>query len=267
LSEEFTMDRPRPSVITALFWAYWDLCHALQRAWRLALFAFLVLSIGSFAALVGPLLLTYDPVGRAVTRLAILVGLCFLLTPFFLAIHRLVLLREETTRYDFKPSSPRFQLFFGWLAVSVVLLSFPSTLAAFAETKGPIYYLGPSLPDLDLKIVTVARIVALAIVTQLVVLFPAVAVDAPGAGWQNAFSDSRDHIWFVLAVTILPFIPIGMLAVAVAPLFRFSPGTLIGMVAGLAWFGAMLLVVSTLGAVIASRLYQVIGDRLNTPLR
>jgi hypothetical protein len=39
------------------------------------------------------------------------------------------------------------------------------------------------------------------------------------------------------------------------------------MVAGLAWFGAMLLVVSTLGAVIASRLYQVIGERLNTPLR
>jgi hypothetical protein len=29
----------------------------------------------------------------------------------------------------------------------------------------------------------------------------------------------------------------------------------------------MLLVASTLGAVIASRLYQVIGDRLNAPLR
>ena len=39
------------------------------------------------------------------------------------------------------------------------------------------------------------------------------------------------------------------------------------MVAGLLWFGAILLIASTLGAVIASRLYQVIGDRLNTPLR
>ena len=93
------------------------------------------------------------------------------------------------------------------------------------------------------------------------------AVDTPGAGWQNAFSDTRSRIWFVLAVTILPFIPIGLLAVAVVPLFRFSPGSLTGMVAGLAWFGAMLLNTSTLGAVIASRLYQVIGDRLNTPLR
>ena len=261
------MDRSRPSVLTALFWAYWDLGHVLRKAWRLALFAFLVLSVGSFAALVVPRVMTYDPAGQAVVRLAILIGLCFLLTPFFLAVQRFLLLGEETTRYDFKPSSPRFQLFFGWLAVGVVLMSFPSTLSAFAEAKGPVYYFGRPPPDLDLMIVTVARIVVLVIITRLLVLFPAVAVDAPGAGWQNAFSDSRNHIWFVLAVTFLPFIPIGMLAVAVAPLFRFSPGSLTGMVAGLAWFGAMLLVVSTLGAVIASRLYQVIGERLNTPLR
>jgi hypothetical protein len=99
------------------------------------------------------------------------------------------------------------------------------------------------------------------------VLFPAVAVDAPGAGWQNAFSDSSSRIWFVLAVTILPFIPIRLLGVAVAPLLRFSPGSLTGLVAAMLWVGATLLIASTLGAVIASRLYQVIGDRLNTPLR
>src|SRR3954452_6929977 len=184
------MDRPRPSVMTALFWAYWDLCHVLRKAWRPALFAFLVLSLGSLAALIAPRLLTYDPAGQAVMRLVILIGLCFLLTPFFLAVHRFVLLGEEPTRYDFELSSPRFQLFFGWLAVGVVLLSFPSTLAAFAEAKGPVYYFGPSPPDLDSTIVTVTRIVASVILTQLLVLFPAVAVDAPWACWQNAFSDS-----------------------------------------------------------------------------
>ncbi|UPJ52275.1 hypothetical protein IVB30_13505 [Bradyrhizobium sp. 200] len=239
----------------------------LQKAWRPALFAFLILSVGSVAALVGPRLLTYDPAGQAVMRLVILVGLCFLLTPFFLAVHRFLLLGEEPTRYDFEPSSPRFQLFFGWLAVGVVLVSFPSTVAAFAEAKGPVYYFGRPPPDVDSTIGKVARIVAWAMVTQLLVLFPAVAVDAPGAGWQNAFSDSRSRIWFVLAVTILPFIPIGMLAVAVAPLLRFSPGSLTGLVAGMLWVGATLLIASTLGTVIASRLYQVIGDRLNTPLR
>ena len=261
------MERARPSIINALFWAYWDLCHVLRKAWRPALFAFLIMSFGSVAALAGPMLLTYNPLGQAIMRLAILVGICFLLTPFFLAVHRFLLLGEEPTRYHFEPSSPRFQLFFGWLAVSVVLLTFPSTLDTLAAAKSPLYYFDRPPPDVDFTIVAAARIITLVMLQQLLVLFPAVAVDAPGAGWQNAISDTRNHIGFVLAVTILPFIPVGLLNLAIASLLRFSPMTLTGAVAGMAWFGAMLLVVSTLGTVIASRLYQVIGDRLNTPLR
>lgn len=97
--------------------------------------------------------------------------------------------------------------------------------------------------------------------------YPSPRSDGPGAGWQNAISDTHNHIWFVLAVTILPFIPIGLLGGVVVPLFRLWAGTLIGSIATTLWLGAMLLVALTLGAVIASRLYQVIGDRLNTPLR
>jgi hypothetical protein len=261
------MDRARPSILTALFWAYWDLYHTLQKAWRPALFAFLILSIGTCAMVVGPLLLTRDPIGQAVTGLAILIGLSFLLTPFLLTIHRFLLLGESATRCDFRPSSPRFQLFFGWLALSVLLVTFPSFLGALTAPKNPVYYLSqPSLND-RFTVATAVRLVALFFVQHLLVLFPAVAVDAPGAGWQNAISDTRKHIWFVLAVTILPFIPIGLLGGVVAPLFRPWVGSLIGLIVGTLWVGAMLLVALTLGAVIASRLYQVIGDRLNTPLR
>lgn len=261
------MERARPSVTNALFWAYWDLCHALRKAWRPALIAFLVMSLGSVAAVAAPMLLTYDPLGQAFMRLAILVGICFLLTPFFLAVHRFLLLGEEPARYEFKPSSPRFQLFFCWLAMSVVLLCFPSILGNLAAARDPLYYFDRPMPGDGFTIVAATRIFSLLMLQQLLVLFPAVAVDAPGAGWQNAIRDMRDHIWFVLAVTILPFIPIGLLNIAIAPLLRFSPMTLTGAVAGMAWFGAMMLVVSTLGTVIAARLYQVIGDRLNTPLR
>jgi hypothetical protein len=262
------MDRPRPSIITALFWAYWDLWHVLQKAWRLALFAFLILSVGSVAAAVGPKLLTYDPFGQAIIRLAMLVGLCFLLTPFFLAVHRFVLLGEEPIRYDFKPSSPRFQMFFGWFAVCVVLASFPAILAALAETKGPVYYVGRPPAGLDPWISRTASTVAWLVLQQLIVLFPAVAVDAPGAGWQNAISDTRGHIWYALAVTILPFIPIGLLGLAGVSLLKTwawaTPGSRIGLVASLLWLGAILLIALTLLAAIATRLYQVIGDRLNT---
>lgn len=262
------MDRARPSVLTACFWAYWDLYHTLLKAWRPALFAFLILSIGFFATAVGPLLLTRDPIGQALARQVILVGLCFLLTPFLLAIHRLVLLGEPTTRYDFEPSSQRFQLFFGWLTLSVLMMSIPSLLDALTAPRGPVYYgSGHSFAGSRSTIVTVVRLAVLIVVQHFLVLFPAVAVDAPGAAWQNAIGDTRRHRWFVLAVTILPFIPVGLLFVAATPLLRVGPGTLIGLIAGMLWVGAMLLVAVTLGAVIASRLYQVIGDRLNMPLR
>ena len=97
------------------------------------------------------------------------------------------------------------------------------------------------------------------------------AVDAPGAGWQNAISDTRNQIWFAIAVTILPFIPIGLLGIAGVSLLKAlawtTPGTLTGLVVSMLWLGTTLLIASTLLAVIASRLYQVIGERLNTPLR
>jgi len=252
--------------MTALFWAYWDLCHVLQRAWRPALLAFLILSIGTLAVMAGPLLLKYNPLGQAIARLAILVGLCFLLTPFFLTVHRFLLLGEAATRYDFKPSSPRFILFFGWLAVSAFLMSFPSLLTALIEAKD-LYYFDRPYTGFDFAITMVVRIAVLVMVQYLLVLFPAVAVEAPGASWQNAISDTRNNIWFALAVTALPFIPIGLLAVATASLLPFSAGSLTGLAAGLLWLGVTLLIASTLAAVIASRLYQVIGDRLNTPLR
>jgi hypothetical protein len=268
LSEKLPMVRARPPVFTALLWAYWDLYHALRTAWRSALIAFVVLSIGVLVTMVGPLLLTRDPMGQALMRLVFLIGLCFLLTPFFLAIHRFVLLGEVTTRYDLDPASRRFQLFFGWLAVSVVLAGIPSFLEALTAPKGPIYSVGPPFADPGPSaIVTIARLAVFAIVQQFLVLFPAVAVDAPGAAWQNAISDTRSHIWFALGVTILPFVPIGLVGAAVTPMLRVWPGTLIGLIANMMWLGAVLLVALTLGAVITSRLYQVVGDRLNAPLR
>jgi tellurite resistance protein TehA-like permease len=65
--------------------------------------------------------------------------------------------------------------------------------------------------------------------------------------------------------TILPLIPIGLLALAVAPLV--GSRNHVGMVVSTLWFGAILVVALTLVAVVASRLYQLIGDRLNVPLR
>jgi hypothetical protein len=206
--------------------------------------------------------------GRALAGLAILIGLCFLLTPFLLAVHRSLLLGEPATRYDFETSSPCFQMFFSWLALIVFLLALPSLLAALTAPRAPVYYSGQaSFNSGFFTVAMIARSAALLFIQLVLVLFPAMAINAPGAAWQNAISDTRKHFLFVLAVTILPLIPIVLLFSVVTPMLLPWARSVIGLIAGALWSGAVLLVALTLIAVIASRLYQVVGDRLNTPSR
>lgn len=262
------MTRTRPSVPVALAWAYWDLFQALRMLWRSALIALVILSVGAIATAIGPLLLARDPISQTVTRQGFLIMLCFLLTPFFLAVHRWVLLGEVPRRYDLDPARPRFQLLFGWLAVSSLLLSIPSFLDAVTAVRDPFYSLARSFAGAGPStLVTSAQVAVFVMMMHLLVLFPAIAVDAPVATWQNAVSDTRSHRWFALAVIVLPFIPIGLLGMLMAPLMRMGHASVFGLIASMLWLGATLLVGLTLAAVIASRLYQAVGDRLNTPVR
>jgi hypothetical protein len=260
------MGSARPSIFSMLVWVYWDLAKALRMAWRPALIATVILSVGIIAALAVPHRLTYDPIGQLSARQIVLIGLCFLLTPYLMTIHRGLLLGEWTTRYSLLQPGPRYQLYFGWLVMCVLLLGLPSYIYELTAPRGPVYY-DASHPYTSYRspIVGAVRTAAWLGFQYSLVLFPAVAVDARGATWQNAFGDTRRHVWFVLAVTILSFIPIVLLSAAMAPLLRSVPRDPVGMIASLLLLGAMSLVWLTLGAVVASRLYQVIGDRLNTP--
>jgi hypothetical protein len=262
------MTRARPSILLAVAWAYWDLFHVVRAMWRSALIALIVLSIGVFAIGIGPLLLARDPIGQAIMRQAFVMVMCFFLTPFCLGVHRLVLRGEVPKRYDLDPSLPRFRLMFGWLAVCGLLVSIPAFLEALAAAHDPFYALARAFDGAGPPTMVIsARLAVFIMVQHLLVLFPAIAVDAPAATWQNALSDTHHHRVFALAATVLPFIPLGLLAMAIAPLMRVAPGTLIAMIASMLWLGALFLVGLTLTAVIASRLYQTVGDRLNTPAR
>lgn len=261
------MRRTRPSVASAMARVYWDLYLVLRTAWRPALIVAVVLSIGLVAALIVPLWLTRDPMGQTVARLVIWLGLGFLVTPYLLAVHRLVLLGELPVRYGLSLSSPRGQLFFSWLSLGILVLSVPSVLDALTMPKGPVYYYVGQAPARlgGSWVVVAAHAAALVIVQRLLVLFPAVAVDAPGATWQNAFRDTSRHFWFFFALTTLPFLPIGLLGGALVPLLGLmGKGTLTGLIANTLWLGTMLFAVLTLAGIIAARLYQVVGDRLNT---
>ena len=59
----------------------------------------------------------------------------FLTVPYYIAVHRLVILGERTTSYALAPSNPRFQLFFWWWAALTVVAYLPVEIPA--QARGP----------------------------------------------------------------------------------------------------------------------------------
>lgn len=261
------MTSSRPPILTALVSTYWDLYHALRAAWRSALVALAIATAGAFALVGGPLLVTYDPVGQAIVRLFIMIALCGLLTPFFLSVLRLMLLGEPPALYAFEPLNPRFQLFFGWFAVSAVILGIPSLLLVLTTPSGPLYYVAVPPEAPAPLLIDAARIGAWMLIMRLLMLFPAVAIDAPGATWQNAVRDSSRHTWYILVVTFLALIPVGFLITLAPSLGSLGGPLLVSRVAGVSLLAAAFLLVLLVQAVVAARLYQAVGERLNAPLQ
>jgi hypothetical protein len=101
----------------------------------------------------------------------------------------------------------------------------------------------------------------------LTILFPAIAIDAPGATAANAYADSKGNVWrifFIFFLAILPFIAIalglfflGLISTAT----NISPLKIAGqIVSDIIGVPAYALFVA-----VASRLFQALGERVNQP--
>ena len=144
-----------------------------------------------------------------IAKILILIAHSFLLTPVAIAIHRFVLLGEVTARYEIR-LSPRFLRFFLFSLMFQIVIVAPGWVGRIAAwihgfedglARSVIFF--PSLLVAVLASVLVAAVAAL----RMLILFPAVAVDVPGAGWRNAMADSKAHtlrIFFVVLVTAIP---------------------------------------------------------------
>jgi hypothetical protein len=173
-----------------------------------------------------------------------------LFTPFFIAVHRFIILGEITREYRLDWRDRRFQLFFGWAFVAFLLSRIPA-VAMHLPKNSPIQFL------------VLASVIAMWVIfVRSTILFPAIAVDAPGATPRRAFDDTRGHGWYIFFVYLLPFIPsllIGLLIGRAVTILM--PGA--GYVVYLVLAGVMGMLWLTLAVVIASRLYLGLGDRLN----
>jgi hypothetical protein len=175
-----------------------------------------------------------------------------LLTPYFIAVHRFVLLGEVTHRYRLQWDDRRFQLFFGWAFTMFVL-----SRLALLDHALPHHWMFHFLAF-------VAAATFSVLFTRITIMFPAIAVDAPRADPWLAFEDTKGHGWYIFFLFLIPFIP-SVLLVVIARIAAAVIGSLGGYLllmllvslAGIVWL--------TMAIVIASRLYQWLGNRLNEP--
>ena len=252
-----------PPISQAVAQVYRDVFHCISQLRALALIVLLIMLAFQTAEVLllapGAGETSRDLLLRFVSSLA----QGFLTVPYYIAVHRLVILGERTTSYALAPSNPRFQLFFWWWAALSVVTYLPISLVeTLAQARGlTAFYL---IVLAGMPIVLVAIII---VTLRLTIIFPAVAVDAPGATWRNVMADTKGHVWRIFLFSLVASLPLIVLILAFGALVGFRPPTGSWIDSGLfILFNTVLGVVAlTLFIVVASRLYMWIGNRAKRP--
>jgi hypothetical protein len=200
------------------------------------------------------------PTGLGVEILSFVVGLVqgFLLTPAAIAVHRFVLLGERETSYRLEPGNPRFRRFFFFTVVLQIFIAIPSALVAVLPIRSGSTASG--------VILVVFGLIAVIMMLRTLILFPAIAADAPGADLSNAVRDSKGHSWRILFIVIAVAIPIIAVYMPMFYWLWWPEGPSLGGTAVLVVVEAAEAVIGTAAyAAVASRLFMALADRLSGP--
>lgn len=248
------MAQPLPSIGEAVRLAYSDLARVGRSLGGVAAIALVIVLVSDLGE---RLLLAPGPEsGNDVTLASYVVGLVqtLLVTPYLLAVHRLVVLDETTRTYALTPfSDRRIQVYFLCWAVLSTLATAPGFLPSLAALDQPV---GGLIGFAVIGYLAGVMVLGL----RMTLLFPAVAVDAPGVGFEAALADAKGHVWRIFATGLVAGLPLMV--------FAYLTPSIFGSTGGGALFASLLrsfiaFVLLTQFVVISSRLYVWLGTRLN----
>jgi hypothetical protein len=176
------------------------------------------------------------------------------LTPLAIGVHRFVLLGEAHDGYEFAFGDARFQKFLMYIVALEVLTELPHIIAfPFAFVAGFLHGL----------VLIVLAVVAAVISVRCMILFAAIAVDAPGADWRNAIADSKGHSWRIFLVLLCTVAPAIIVAAIVMVILGFS---LLTAALGVGVIVPAIVVAMTAAAAAAvSRLFAAYSSQLGRP--
>src|ERR1043165_6049285 len=194
-----------PRISQAVAQVYRDVFHCIGELRALALIVLLI----TLAFQIAEVLLLPPGAGDAsrdlLLRFVSSLAQGFLTVPYYIAVHRLVILGERTTSYVLAPSHPRFQLFFWWWAALTVVAYLPIPLVdLLAQPRGPtaLYYL---IVLAGMPILLNAIII---VMLRLTIIFPAVAVDAPVVTGKNVMADTKGYAWRIFLFGLVACLPL-----------------------------------------------------------
>ena len=178
----------RVRVMRVVGMAYRDVARVLYAMPRMVAIALLILLANDLLSFLFLASLIEIPVLGVFVKLAVGAVESFLLTPFLIAIHRFIILDEITRGYVLDLRNPRFFQFFVW---SFLLMTFDVSTVMLMSLLVVIAALSTTVAMLAQ---TAVFVFAAFITARVGILFPAIAVDAPGANAPNAFADTKGHL-------------------------------------------------------------------------
>ena len=160
-------------------------------------------------------------IGNGLIGLVSAVVAALALTPLAIAVHRFILLGETTSSYRLELGMRRFRRFALYTFVlQMIALSPTALIFLFLAVMRRIPPAAMVLLGLGLFVVMIAgSVVILVLMVRLTLLFPAVAVDAPQAGWNLALDESKGRFWRILLTLLLTAL-IGILVIIGAAIFQ-----------------------------------------------
>jgi hypothetical protein len=244
-------------VIRTVAMAYRDVWHAVRMMPRLVLIsAVIVFALN---------LVEYTAVSQSVRDFPATVFISnivinLMLTPLFIALYRYLLIAEVTTDYAIDFKAPRFVRFFAWSAALSSIWMISTVIDSVWPDDDPLSWAGWAVALLAYAIALV----------RLVVLFPAIAIDAPGATLSNSIADTKGHLLNILLIYLAASVPIALAAVLLVVLVAIVSVLMLGAATELdipGWVFAALvtllvLVPPALLVGIDARIFQTLADRV-----
>jgi hypothetical protein len=186
-----------------------------------------------------------------------------MLTPLYVTLYRHLLTAEVATADATDLMAPRFVRFFGW-AVALSSIWMISTV---------INYVWPDDDAVRWAGWAGALLVSAIVVVRLVILFPGIAIDAPGASVSNSIADTKGHVFNIILIYLAALVPIALAAAVLIALTAIVLALTLGATTAsdipdwvLAAVASLLeLVPSALIVGIDARIFQVLADRTLQP--